>query len=249
MAKWSLLKILLTAAAVIIITLIAAGLYLALKLWPVGGDVPLQKTPAWEFQYLNEFKHQLMLRRETDAGGALLIKRTDLETVYRYDPQTRRIGPVSDAQWQSSTGPITNCSDYSTRKPVSEGPMITIDVREHKLLIGKPDAWRKVPTAGGYPLAFKESPSGRWVAVLSATGPAIRPLLPGVGAGDWILGQRYHEIISIADATPGESAIKFPVDDTADFFHMCWSADEEFVVDTYWQYTYLVVVPTGVSSR
>jgi len=31
--------------------------------------------------------------------------------------------------------------------------------------------------------------------------------------------------------------------------HMCWSADEEFVVHTYWLYTHLVVVPTGVSQR
>ena len=248
MAEWSFLKILLTAVGVVVLLLLAACLYIALKLWPMGGDVPQQKTPAWAFKGNNEYKRELMLRRETETGGALLIKRTDLEIVYRYDPQTRRIGPVSDSQWQNSTGPITNCFDYFTRNRVSDGPILTINEPAHKLLIGKPGAWRELPTAGGYPLALRESPSGRWVAVLSGTGPAIPPLLPLLG-GHWILGQRYHEIMSIADASPVGKAIKFPVDDTKDFFHMCWSADEEFVVHTYWLYTYLVVVPTGVSSR
>ena len=248
MAEWSLLKVLLTVLGVVVVTLFAAGLYLALKLWPLGGDVPQQKTPAWEFKDRNEYKHELMLRRETEAGGALLIKRTDLETVYRYDPETRRISAVSDSQWQESTGTITNCFNYFTRKPVSNGPSITVNEPEHKLLIGKPGAWRELPTAGGYPLDHKESPSGRWVAVLSATGPAIPSPLPIIGA-DLILGQRYHEIMLIADGTPVGRAIKFPVNSTKDFFHMCWSADEEFVVHTYEIYTYLVVVPTGVSSR
>ena len=248
MAEWSFLKILLTAVGVVVLLLLAACLYIALKLWPMGGDVPQQKTPAWAFKGNNEYKRELMLRRETETGGALLIKRTDLEIVYRYDPQRRRIAPVSDSQWQHSTGPITNCFDYFNRNRVSDGPILTINEPAHKLLIGKPGAWRELPTAGGYPLALRESPSGRWGAVLSGTGPAIPPLLPLLG-GHWILGQRYHEIMSIADASPVGKAIKFPVDDTKDFFHMCWSADEEFVVHTYWLYTYLVVVPTGVSSR
>ena len=248
MAEWSFLKILLTAVGVVVLLLLAACLYIALKLWPMGGDVPQQKTPAWAFKGNNEYKRELMLRRETETGGALLIKRTDLEIVYRYDPQTHRISPVSDSQWQHSTGPITNCFDYFNRNRVSDGPILTINEPAHKLLIGKPGAWRELPTAGGYPLALRESPSGRWVAVLSGTGPAIPPLLPLLG-GHWILGQRYHEIMSIADASPVGKAIKFPVDDTKDFFHMCWSADEEFVVHTYWLYTYLVVVPSGVSSR
>lgn len=98
------------------------------------------------------------------------------------------------------------------------------------------------------PLLIRSRQAAGWVAVLSGTGPAIPSLLPIMG-GHRILGQRYHEIMSIADATPVGKAIKFPVNDTKDFFHMCWSADEEFVVHTYWLYTYLVVVPTGVSSR
>lgn len=62
MAEWSLSKILLTAVTVVVLSLLAAGLYIALKLWPMGGDVPRQKTPAWGFKDLNEYKHELMLR-------------------------------------------------------------------------------------------------------------------------------------------------------------------------------------------
>jgi hypothetical protein len=209
MAEWSLLKILLTVVGAVVFSLLAVGLYLALKLWPMGGDVPQQKTPAWWLKDLNQYEYKLLLRRETEAGGALLVKRTDLETIYRYDPQTRLIGPVTDSQWQNSAGPITNCFDYSTRNRDPDGPSITINEPEHKLLIGKRGAWRELRTAGGYPLADRESPSGRWVAVLSGTGPAIPPILPFLG-GDWILGQRYHEIMSIADAAPVGKAIKFP---------------------------------------
>jgi|GEM_PF-2614621 len=125
-----------------------ASLYIALKLWPMVGVLPQQKTSAWEFKILNEYKHEMMLRHETEAGGALLIKRTDLETVYRYDPQTRRIGPVSDSQWQNSSGPITNCFDCFTLKPVFDGPSITTNEPERKLLIGNLGACREVPTAG-----------------------------------------------------------------------------------------------------
>ncbi len=176
----------------------------------------------------------------------MLIKRSDLETVYRYDPQKRSLGAVGDAEWQKAGGPIANCFDYLTPKPARD-VIVTHNEPKHQLLIGKPGALREVPCAGGYPLQDVVSPSGRWVAVLSGTGPAIPPLMPG--SGGFILGQRYHEVLSLPDAHQVSKPIRFPVRDSKDFFHMCWSADEEFVVHTYWQYTYLVVVPTGVSSR
>jgi hypothetical protein len=63
---------------------------MAFKLWPFGADLPLLKTPEWEHKHIGElYTGRLQLRRETEAGGPLLLKRVDLEPVYRYDPQTR----------------------------------------------------------------------------------------------------------------------------------------------------------------
>ena len=243
----TLLKVLLAAVLVVVVVVLSLGIYFALKVWPIGADVPILKTAAWEFKDLNEYGEELMLRRETNEGGALLIKRTDLETVYRYDPQRSSLSAVGDAEWQKAGGPIAKCFDYSTRKPARD-VIVTQNEPDHQLLIGKPSALREVPTAGGYPLQNEVSPSGRWVAVLSGTGPAIPSLLPLLGGG-FILGQRYHEILSLPDTRRVSKPIRFPVSDTRDFFKLCWSADEEFVVHIYWQYNYLVVVPTGVSSR
>lgn len=240
------MKVLLAGGLVVVGSFLSLGIYLVLKIWPIGADVPMLKTPAWEFKDLNAYREELMLRRETKEGGALLIKRTDLESVYRFDPQKRSLNSVGDAEWQKAGGPIAKCFDYMTPKPASD-VIVTHNEPKHQLLIGKPGALREVPTAGGYPLQDVISPSGRWVAVLSGTGPAVPSLLPF--SGDFIFGQRYHEVMSLPDAHQVGKPIRFPVRDIKDSFHMCWSADEEFVVHTYSSYSYLVVVPTGVSSR
>jgi hypothetical protein len=246
LGELTLLKVLLAAVVVVVVSVLSLGIYLALKLWPIGGDVPMLKTPAWGLKNLNEYDKELMLRRETKDGGSLLIKLSDLETVYRYDPEKRSLNAVGDADWQKAAGPITKCFDVRTPKP-SRDVVVTRNEPKHQLLIGKPGALREVPTAGGYPVEDEISPSGRWVSVLSGTGPAIAPLMPF--SGHLILGQRYHEVLSLPDTHRVSKPIRFPVAHISDFFHICWSADEEFVVHTYWQYTDLVVVPTGVSSR
>lgn len=70
------MAILLGIFGFILVCVIALGLYVFVKLHPMGADVPLLKTPAWEHKELNTYEAQLLLRRETTAGGALLLKRT-----------------------------------------------------------------------------------------------------------------------------------------------------------------------------
>lgn len=246
LGELTLLKVLLLVVAVVVVCAFSLGIYLSFKVWPIGADVPMLQTPAWERKDLNTYRDELMLRRETKDGGALLLKRSDLETVYRYDPQSQSLSTVADAEWQKAGGPIAKCFDYKNIK-VPRDVTVTHNETKHQLLIGKPGALREVPTAGGYPLKEEISTSGKWVAVLSAAGPAIPPLAPM--SGYITLGQRYHEILSLPDARQVSKPIRFPVNDTKDFFHVCWSADDEFVVHVYWLYSYLVVVPTGVSSR
>jgi|ERR1043166_638415 hypothetical protein len=241
-------SIVLTVAAVLLISLLSAGVFVWLKFYPTGADVPLLKTPDWELKDLNEYRDTFLLRRETADGGALLLKRTDIETVYRYDPKARTVKAVNGSVWENAGGQIRNCKDYMPPAVYSrQQPVVRayphIDVPTKRLLIDQ----REVKTAARYPIETQQSPSGRWLSVLSGAGPSIPPLLPL--SGDWVLGQRYHEVLSLPDGSRVGSAIRFPVLDTKDFGSMCWSADEQFVVYTSWTFRALVVIETGVNSR
>src|SRR5690242_7043133 len=238
----------LTVAAILVVLLVSPAGFVWLKFYPPGGDVPILKTPDWEFKDFSAYTDKLLLRREKTDGGALLLKRTDVATVYRYDPQLRAVKAVDNAAWENASGDIRNCHDYvppaaySRPKPAVRA-FSHIDVPTKRLFIDK----HQVPTAARYPIQIQESPSGRWLSVVSGTGPLIAPLLPM--SGDWVLGQRYHEILSLPDGVRVGPAIRFPVRDTKDFGPMCWSADEQFLVYTSWTFQSLVVIETGVTSQ
>lgn len=115
-----LLKLLLATVVVLVVFVVSLAIYLVLKFRPIRGDVPTFKTPAWAFKDFDDFHEEVMLRRETKGGGSLLIKRTDLETVYRYDPQERTLNAAGDAEWQKADGPIAKCFDYFIVKPARD---------------------------------------------------------------------------------------------------------------------------------
>src|ERR1700752_5230869 len=96
--------------------LLSFGAFMAFKLWPFGADVPLLKTPEWKDKHIGELiSGRLQLRRETEAGGALLLNRVDLETVYRYEPQTRALSAVTDKEWLNAGGPIAKCIEQQAK--------------------------------------------------------------------------------------------------------------------------------------
>ena len=227
----------LTIAAVVVVSLLSLGVYVWWKRRLDRGDVPLLKTPAWEFQRFDEMTRPLLLRRETQAGGALLLKRSDLETVYRYDSETRTVRAVSAAAWQNAGGAVSKCWDQMLAGASSP---LRRDDHDHKLFVGD----REVPTAGGLVRNNQTSPSGKWAAVHSAAGPAVQSILPFTG--DLIYGQRYHEILSLPDAKRVGKPVRIPVTDRNDFLDICWSADEKFVVYTTYFFNMLVVVETGL---
>jgi hypothetical protein len=222
-------------AAVVVVSLLSGCVYLWLKIYPDRGDVPRLTTPAWEFSDLKEGE-QLMLRRETEAGGALLLKRTDLETVYRYDPQSRRVKAVSAGEWKTAGGAIARCSTQEW----ATASVLRRDDKNHRLFAGE----REVPTAGGFPLVELNSPSGKWVAVYSGAGPAVSSIIPL--SPDLILGQRYHEIMSLPDVVRVGKPVRIPVEHYYDYLQPCWSADDKFVVYTSSGLPILIVVETGL---
>lgn len=227
----------LIAAAVVVVILLSLGVYVWLKVWPERGDVPLLKTVAWEFRALNEFEgERLMLRRETGAGGALLLKHTDLKTVYWYDLRTRALNEIGEAEWEKARGSVGHCGAQQT----GATSVLRRDDRQHKLFAGE----REIPTAGGIPLDELRSPSGKWIAVHSAAGPAVASILPF--SPDLALGQRYHEIMSVPDIVRVGKPVRIPVDVYYTYLHPCWSSDEKFVIYTDHGSRFLVVVETGL---
>lgn len=212
--------------------------FMVFKLWPFGADVPLLRTPEWKDKRIGElYSGRLQLRRKTEAGGALLLKRVDVEPVYQYDPQTRTLSGVTDKEWLDASGPTAKCMDQHAKPdPVR----IRVDNGTHKLLI----AGREVPTAANLALGSLSSPSGNWLAVLSATGPTISSF-----NGDQVLGRRYHEVKSLPDAVSSGHSIQIPVVDTITTLQLCWSADEKFVVYNGADFSSLVVVETNLDSR
>jgi len=119
LGELTLLKVLLAAVVVVVVSVLSLGIYLALKLWPIGADVPMLKTPAWGLKNLNEYDKELMLRRETKDGGSLLIKLSDPETVYRYDPEKRSLNAVGDADWQKAAGLLQSVSMSGRQNPAA----------------------------------------------------------------------------------------------------------------------------------
>ena len=221
-------------AAVLIVSLLSAGVYVWLKIHPEYGDVPRLRTPEWEYKGFDGYgTPPLLLRRETQTGGALLLKRSGLEAVYRYDPQTRTIKAVTDGEWQNAGGQIARCLDQGRAAGLHR------DDREHKLFAGE----REIPTAGGVAMDEVRSPSGKWVAVHSAAGPVTKSIIPDGSYLVW--GQRYHEIMSLPDLVRVGKSIRIPANENRGTMRPCWSADEKFVVytdDAFWM---VAVVETG----
>ena len=177
-----------------------------------------------------------MNRRETVDGNALLLKRDDIETVYRYDVHTRSLSAVTNQEWVNASGPISKCSGLGSTPPAVgvrfDGPNFKVIIRD-----------QPVATAGRIALDYLVSPTGNWVAILSATGPVIPTLLYDRGR---VLGQRYHEGAPVPGAASTGKPIRIPIISTTGVQLPCWSADENFVVYTDPNFSSLVVVETSL---
>jgi len=104
---------------------------------------------------------------------------------------------------------------------------------------------RRISTAGHTVLKLTESPSKRWVAVLSASGPLQTSLVPFSG-GSTASGDYFHEVLSLPGAVPVGNAVQLSLERDSDVLVPCWSADEKEVVYHEILFTYLSVVETRV---
>jgi hypothetical protein len=225
---------------IVMVVITGTGL-MAVISWPQqrssdSADVPLLKTPAWQGQ-MPQYGEQLMIRRENQNTQALLFKQTKRETVYRYEAGATTLTPTTEQAWRAANSPIAECGKQSAPAPQA----MDIDKRTHRLIAGT----KTISTEGRTVMRLAESPSKRFVAVLSATGPPKPSLIPFYG-GSTASGEYYHQILSLPDLVSIGSAVRIPLERESDVLIPCWSADEKNIVYHHVFFAYFSVMETKV---
>ncbi len=186
-------------------------------------DVPLFVTKAWRKE------GKLYLRRD---GLSLLLRHSQSEVVYRYEPKLRNLSIASTEQWALVDTEITDCSASGEPDP----RIFRIESRGRKLLAGE----RQLPSSGEITLRLRQSPTGRWLAVLSADDPE-GSLFPFLGSGG-ARGQHYHQVLRAANGSTVGESLRLAFDTHSRIFSQCWSTDEGYVVYSDYFFTQLSIV-------
>lgn len=255
---------LVTAAPFVLVAALLAGaglLSLVRRQGPPApaqaAEVPLFKTPSWakydseeldrelkahpdrKYQQTPRPEGSMMLRRETPGGGALLLRHTAREALFRYDPAGRTLAKVGAEEWERATGPVAGCDEQSS-------PPRSVLVMDQKADVLRTADGREVRTAGRVPLYLTASPGGKWVAVLSADGP--KKGVPMPFSADRVLGRRHHQVLSLPGATAEGAAVLLPDFGEPNIPRACWSADEQFIVYHDYDFYALSVIETRLPS-
>jgi hypothetical protein len=171
--------------------------------------LPLLPTPAWGRP------GALELRR--DAGDGLLLRRRE-GAVYRYDPRTRTLTLADDAAWQASDRPVADCERQvpaaALRIDAASGKVATAD-------------GRALATGGTSATVMRQSPGGRYVAVVSAAGRggSVVPFLGRGQRGPW-----YHDLFRLPNVERLGGSLRLPFADRTSAVVVCWSADDAYLV-------------------
>lgn len=235
-----------------VIVMLLVGVVLVLKVMTMGNgamtladaNVPLLETPAWRTG--NPLSpRQLLLRIETEDEETILLKLSNNEAIYRYNPNTQSLSLVPVERWQGATGPIEDC-DTQFPPPYLE---LDIDTRSDRLVAGQDSKrTREVQTAGSTVLSLRASPSGTMAAVLSAEGRKRGSILPFLGGGG-VSGQHFHQVFSLPDAVPIGKSVRIPLKSEREGIIICWSPDERYVVYSDMLFYYLSIVPVDIARR
>jgi hypothetical protein len=199
------------------------------------GTAPLFMLPAWQEIGL-EYGDQLMLRK---SGDALLLKHSRHDTIYKYDPSRQSLTAVSNAEWLRTNTPITECGKQGYPSP----SLLKIDTQSHQIFAGD----RTIKAAGRTALKLTEAPSGKFAAVLSASGNADTSIIPFAG-GSGASGQYYHQVMSLPDVRAVGQPVRLSVRRKYDSLIPCWSADERYIVYHQVTFNYLSIVTTDLPA-
>jgi hypothetical protein len=188
---------------------------------------------------------RLLIRSGRDGKNILLTMRDESEkanrhrVVYEYDPKAKSLRKVPDLTWDAVAGPIAECFSQPQQFPER------IKVTGEKLFFGN----REVSIKGAVLISSAFSPSGQYVAILSADGPRKGSLLPFLGGGQNSGGQHYHQLFSVDNGEPISAVLKLQFTTEKEAYPACWSSDEKYVFYTALLADKLTIVETSFSSK
>lgn len=200
---------------------------------PSAARARLFDLPEWR-GLTREYGDRFSLRRETEGAGALLMKHSRRDVIYKHDPDRGTLSAVAAGEWERARGEVAKCDEQFPRANL----LVT---REHRLTADG----REVSAAGRTVLGVAESPSGRWAAVLSASGDAGVSAVP-FAAGGGASGRYYHQLLALPGTGWVGATLEVPTRNEE--MIACWSADEQYVVYHHADFNYLSVVRTGLPS-
>lgn len=203
---------------------------------------PIFDTAGW---VNTQMSGRLLIRSGQNGMNILLTMRDEFEkgyrhrVVYEYNPKVKSLQKVSDLDWDGISSPIAECFSQSRQVPEQ------FKVTGEKLFFGN----REVSIKGTVLISAAFSPSGKYVAILSADGPRKVSLMPFLGGGQNSKGQHYHQLFSIVKGEPISNVIKLQFTTKKEAYQACWSIDEKYVFYTALLADKLTIVETGFSSK
>lgn len=198
-------------------------------------DVALLETPELVPPERERYA-RLQLRSQKRGEGHLLLKNSARSEIYSYDPNAGTLSLVANNFWENATGEIGDrCGG-----PPTSNPWLHIDDSDRLV-----DRDEQIETAGETALRFKTSPSGKFIAVLSANGFKYPSIIPFMGKGG-TFGQHYHQLLLAKDLSATGRRVPLPFVTARKLFSPCWSPDERFVVYTEVLYHRITIVAVDV---
>jgi len=158
----------------------------------------------------------------------------DLSPILSIVPTDNTVNIVPGEVWDNAVSITSNCQSQtyepSCRLQQASPYKLTFDGQQTK-------------TAGKSVLQIAVSPSGKYVAVLSATGSPRKSFLPLIG-GDSIGGRRYHQVFRASNGAPIGDPVRLKEANFKDnTIHPCWSPDERYIVYLYSRPDQLWIIP------
>jgi hypothetical protein len=207
------------------------------------------RTPAWREL------GQVLLRTEGDPPTALLLnhltmsevkewlfrsgqtpasQRARRAVVYRYTPGAKKLQATNVDAWDAAAGEVSNGGSVG----LPPRQRFRFEVQEHLL---RHDGVA-VATAGTMVITVSESPSGKYVAALSADGPLNKNQFTAAG-------RHYHQVFRHSDGAPVGEPVALPMSSEADWPLPHWSADDRYVVYVNKAFSKVCILATGIESE
>lgn len=148
---------------------------------------------------------------------------------FAIDTSNNSIRPASGAEWNAATGEIID------------------DLQLSRDLDRPIFGWKQTDSAGRHVMGRVLSPSGDYLAIVSADGryhKPVRALLWGREA--YADGQHYLEIRPMNDGKLVGTPVAIPTEDEHEP-RIWWIKDERFVIIRFYKWDRVVVVPTDIT--